>query len=107
MGSISVSCRYFYSNGRCANGSVSGEKCVGNDNCRIPGGNSTVETTAVHPGAPHGRTCEYDMGYGVYCRKYGKFFCAGKGNCESARDFTRSFDTHRKRMDGDLHGRKL
>jgi hypothetical protein len=107
VGAISVSCRYFYKDGHCANGSVSGERCVGADSCRIVSGNAAVETTVPARNAGSGGTCQYDMGYGVYCKKYGRFYCAGKENCGNAGDFMRSFDTHRKKRDGNFHGRKL
>ena len=51
--------------------------------------------------------CEFKEGSGDYCKKYGRFYCAGKENCGNAGDFMRSFDTRRKKRDGNFHGRKL
>ena len=103
MGAISVSCRYFYRNGSCAHSSVSGDRCVGASTCG-------TYTTVDKPGAEGdsagkynytaGVQCECNLGFGLYCTKYNRFYCAGKEKCGSADEYMRSFDAHRKTRRG-------
>ncbi len=60
---------------------------MGEDNC------------AVHGGERH-RTrhqdCSNDQWFGLYCAKYQRFFCAGKGNCGSIEEYMTQMNSFRQ-----------
>jgi len=74
-------CKYFYREGWCANKTVQGLECIGKDKCDL----------FLGKGGKEREGCGYDNWYGLYCAKYQRFYCAGKGNCETMEDYMRSF----------------
>lgn len=80
MGSL---CRFYYKNGLCANQHVESYYCVGKENCHI-----LIELKETKKNR---HVCEYDLGCGVYCKKYQRFFCAGRENCDNIEDYMKSF----------------
>lgn len=76
-------CRFYYRNGYCANPQIESNECIGETKCYIMIYNTKVKK--VNNG------CEYDLGYGVYCKKYQRFYCAGKENCNSLENYMKSF----------------
>lgn len=87
MGSL---CRFYYRNGFCANQQVESYYCIGEENCRV------LLSPKEFKKDMHG--CEFDLGCGVYCRKYQRFFCAGRANCENIEDYMRSFATYYEKI---------
>lgn len=38
--------------------------------------------------------CTFEAWYGVYCPKYKRFFCPGKGNCDTFEQYMENFAAH-------------
>jgi len=82
-------CRYHYGNGLCANNSIEDAECIGLDQCseRFPVSSGAFEISSE-------QSCGYDKWYGLYCDKYKRFFCAGRGNCENFEEYIEHFASH-------------
>jgi len=76
-------CRYSYLSGACANRHVDSLECIGVDQCEFSALN--VMTKAK---SPEGFSdCKHESWLGLYCERYGRFFCAGKGNCTTPESY--------------------
>lgn len=90
VGAFSIACRYFYRNGMCANSLIEAVRCVGERNC-------TLLSRHENPKGK-GQRCEYDLGYGLYCKKYQRFYSAGTENCGTIDDYMKSFGVYKEKV---------
>lgn len=67
---MSLHCKYLAKDGMCT-GKYSGYACI-REQCTL---------------VKQSKTCEHHEPTGDYCRKYARFGCVGKANCESLADY--------------------
>lgn len=86
-------CRYSYLSGACANRHVDSLECVGADKCEF----STLNVMSrSQPKAPS--ECRNENWLGLYCEKYGRFFCAGSEHCSTAESYHHHFSIHKENL---------
>jgi len=89
---MATSCRYGYLDGSCANRRVESLECVGADKCEFSGLN--VLTKKGDENCPVG--CNPHAWLGLYCEKYGRFFCPGKEHCASPESYLQKLALHQE-----------
>jgi hypothetical protein len=85
-------CRYSYRSGACANKHVESLECIGEERCEHAQANVMVKRSA----GPE--ECGLDKWLGLYCEKYGRFFCAGKEGCGTHDVYMRHFTLHQESL---------
>jgi len=86
-------CRYSYLSGACANKHVDSLECIGLDKCEYSTLNVMTKSNQKSP-----LECKHDNWLGLYCEKYGRFFCAGQGNCSTTESYHRQLSVHQERL---------
>jgi hypothetical protein len=71
-------CKYRYKGDRCAHGSIESTACVGEEAC---------STADLARRKMYHDDCSKEHWYGLYCAKYHRFYCPGRGNCASADEY--------------------
>ena len=87
-------CRYSYLSGACANRHVDSLECVGVDKCEF----SSLNVMTKNPSAMGSTECRHETWLGLYCEKYGRFFCAGKDNCSTPESYHRHLSIHQENI---------
>jgi len=87
-------CRYSYLSGACANRHVDSLECIGQDKCEHSSLNVLTKVTAQRGISE----CGHENWLGLYCEKYGRFFCAGKGNCATPELYHRHLSDHKQTL---------
>ena len=77
-------CKYLYHGNKCCSPAVNSEECVGIENCHLFSKSKGNELG----------DCTFEAWYGVYCPKYKRFFCPGKGNCDTFEQYMENFAAH-------------
>lgn len=91
-------CRYKYGDGFCAHNANPDLKCIGEENCTFKDQDNTeIEPSMVGGSAPGKKEHEKEektveipcahTKHGIYCQKYKRFCCVGKGNCSSEEEY--------------------
>ncbi len=91
-------CRYSYLSGACANRHVDSLECVGADKCEFSALNVMTKVGTQRPVSE----CGHETWLGLYCEKYGRFFCVGRSNCSTPESYHRHLSIHQdnlKRLD--------
>lgn len=78
MGSM---CKYLYHGNKCSSPAVEKSECVGLEKCYVFSKARDIELG----------DCTFEAWYGLYCPKYKRFFCPGKGNCETFEQYMEKF----------------
>lgn len=87
-------CRYSYRSGACANQHVESLECIGEDRCEHSQVNVLMRKgSTCAPGE-----CGLDKWLGLYCEKYGRFYCAGKERCDTHEVYMRHFTQHQESL---------
>lgn len=84
-------CRYKFGEGRCSHPSNMTLECVGEDRCQFKNDGdvevpSELRTLADDQNEESSEGCPHTK-IGIYCKKYGHFHCAGKGNCQTREEY--------------------
>ncbi len=87
-------CRYSYLSGACANKHVDSLECVGVDKCEYSSMNVLTKTT----GGKGPSDCRHESWLGLYCEKYGRFFCAGLGNWSTSESYHHNLSVHQENL---------
>lgn len=74
-------CKYIFQDNKCCNPAIDSDECIGLDNCHIFSGSKEIEMG----------DCTFEAWYGLYCPKYKRFFCPGKGNCDTFEQYMENF----------------
>jgi len=86
-------CRYSYLSGACANKHVDSLVCVGIDKCEFRSLN------VLEKPSPKGNSdCRHEFWLGLYCEKYGRFFCAGESNCSTPESYHEHLLVHQRSL---------
>jgi len=86
-------CRYSYLSGACANKHVDSLECIGFDKCEFSTLNVLTKTSQKSSSE-----CRHENWLGLYCERYGRFFCAGEGNCSTPESYHRHLTVHQERI---------
>ncbi len=86
-------CRYSYLSGACANKHVDSLDCVGADKCEF-----SALNVMTKPGRHESTECGHENWLGLYCEKYGRFFCPGQGNCSTPETYHRHLSAHQENL---------
>jgi hypothetical protein len=86
-------CRYSYLSGACANKHVDSLECVGVDKCEF---HTLNVLTKARPGKA--ADCQHGSWLGLYCEKYGKFFCAGEENCSTPESYHEHLSNYQQNL---------
>lgn len=89
-------CKYKYGNDKCAHPKNIALECVGEDKCQYVEDVGSV--SSVEAKEPDFELDSYDeenvqedtcpmTECGLYCKKYNRFYCAGKENCENEEEY--------------------
>lgn len=87
-------CRYSYLSGACANRHVDSLECIGVDKCEF----STLNVMTATSQLKGPSECGHEHWLGLYCEKYGRFFCAGQGNCTTEESYHRHLSIHKENL---------
>ncbi|MFQ6106526.1 MAG: hypothetical protein ACE5QF_02915 [Thermoplasmata archaeon] len=79
-------CKYLYRGDRCCSPAIETTECVGLEKC---------DSFSDSKKREHGE-CTFEAWYGLYCPKYKRFFCPGKGKCETFEQYMESFTVLRR-----------
>ena len=88
-------CRYKYGNGKCAYPKNISLECVGEQNCTFVNENTDsmdFEQGDYLPEDKNSDECP-NTECGVYCKKYNRFYCAGKENCDDEEEYLSHMNT--------------
>lgn len=89
-------CRYEYGNGKCAHPKNISLECVGEDSCTLYGEDMSLqdfENVNYFSQDADEDECP-NTECGVYCKKYNRFYCAGKENCENEEEYFSHMNTY-------------
>ncbi|MFW6195707.1 MAG: hypothetical protein ACOC5D_00090 [Thermoplasmatota archaeon] len=94
-------CKYKYGNDKCAHPKNIALECVGEDKCQYV--EETSESFSNVESRTNFESKEFDLDSydqnevqddtcpmtecGLYCKKYNRFYCAGKDNCEDEEEY--------------------
>ncbi|MFO7992293.1 MAG: hypothetical protein R6U61_08405 [Thermoplasmata archaeon] len=100
-------CRYKYGNNRCAHPKNFSIECVGEEKCEFREEQITlgkIEETNIPQNSfsenekqdEHGSGCAgcSHTVCGIFCQKYGRFYCAGQENCETEGEYLEHLNLH-------------
>lgn len=87
-------CRYSYRSGACANKHVESVECIGEDRCEHSQVNLMVKKVSTGAAGE----CGLDRWLGLYCERYGRFYCAGKERCGTHEVYMRHFTQHQESL---------
>lgn len=87
-------CRYSYLSGACANKHVDSLDCIGVDKCEFSSLNVMTKAAPQRSIAD----CRHVNWLGLYCEKYGRFFCAGKDNCLTSESYHKHLSIHQENL---------
>jgi len=87
-------CRYSYLSGACANRHVDSLECIGADKCAFSNLNVMTRPASVKDPTE----CRHENWLGLYCEKYGRFFCAGQGNCVTPESYHKHLSLHQENL---------
>ena len=91
----SMTCKYHYRGGLCANSQVQSPFCAGEENCEVVHGTSGAKEEANQTELVEAND-ELSQWLGVYCPHYQRFYCTGEtegcktGCCATPEDYHRS-----------------
>ena len=57
---------------------IDGRECVGEENCQL---------RFYVKGVPETDDCYIERWQGLYCPRYQRFYCAGRGNCDTMESY--------------------
>ncbi len=86
-------CKYRYGKGRCAHPRNFTIECVGEDGCNyvdVPDADIIKDMIMVgDPGLENSESEDQcpNTKCGIYCKKYGRLYCAGIDNCQTEEDY--------------------
>ncbi len=87
-------CRYSYRSGACANRHVESLECIGEEKCEHSQMNVMTRKSPVGPAGE----CGSDKWLGLYCERYGRFYCAGRDRCETPELYMKHFTMHQESL---------
>jgi hypothetical protein len=87
-----IMCRYSYLSGACANKHIDSLDCIGLDKCEFSSMNIMTSRRPVSGGE-----CGHEKWLGLYCEKYMRFFCPGRGHCATPESYQKNLNLHQER----------
>lgn len=102
-GYVVTMCRYLYGDGKCAHPKNIAVKCIGEKNCQYREEN-LEDDFMFEQESDDGCQGEEDnmcpnTKCGVYCQKFGRFYCPGEENCKTEDDYFEQLNMHGGRME--------
>lgn len=87
-------CRYSYRSGACANRHVDSLECIGEEKCQ----HSDLNVLTKAGASRDSRDCGHERWLGLYCEKYGRFYCPGTERCATPEQYMRHFEAHQESL---------